>query len=108
MPMTSEAPVTATATSCQSPTRHEGQPREDESDEKGGAQSLRSGQRQGADGADECPDADRRVQIADAAVAEVEEVECDDHDEDLRRPKSVVWAVSRITMTRSDAFCRGW
>ena len=49
------------------------QPREDESDEEGGAQPLRSGQRQGADGAEECPDADRRVQIADASVAEVEE-----------------------------------
>ena len=57
--------------------------RDHEPDEEGGAQAPRARQRQRSDSSHERADADRRVQVADAALPEVEEIDRSDDDEHL-------------------------
>ncbi len=57
---------------------------DDESDEKSRAEPSHARQREGADRTQERADSDRGIEIADAAVPEVESVERHDDDEHLQ------------------------
>ena len=60
---------------------HERDPGDDETAEERGAEPLRTGERERGDGSDERADSDRRVEIAHAALPEVEQVDRHDDDE---------------------------
>ena len=77
--------TTATASSCHTPIAIERDPDQHDSRAEGRAQALGTGQRERTDRADERADPDRRVQVTDAAVSEVEQLERGDDDEDLDR-----------------------
>ena len=62
-------------------------------------------EREGPDGADERADPDRRVEVADAAVAEVEQLRCAVTTmKTWTAPKMAVWAVSSTIITRRERF----
>ena len=51
--------------------------------QEGWAESLRAGERESPDRAEERSHPDRRIEVADAAVTEIEQLDGDDDDEDL-------------------------
>ena len=91
--------------SCQSPRAMSGRPISDDPEQEGRAQSPRAGEREGGDRADERADPDRRVEVADAAVAEVEQLRCAVTTMNTwTAPKTAVCAVSSTIITRRARF----